>query len=287
MTGAQSFEQLKARMETLADPEGDLRVLAFEAVQTLAQEFDITPRVVHRQALQASILPRRYLRNFGTLGWEGQLALLESTAAVIGLGGLGGSVVEGLARAGIGCLVLVDGDVFVDHNLNRQLLSQEALLGRSKTEAARARVAAINSAVDVIVFQEMARAERLPEILRGVDVVVDALDRLPTRLTLQDAASEAGIPLVHGAIAGWTGQVMTVLPGDPGLRALYGEEVPAQGAEVQLGCPAATPMMIAAWQVQEVVKLLTGQGKILRHQLLFLDAEMATLDLLQVGGGPS
>jgi len=157
-------------------------------------------------------------------------------------------------------------------------------LGRSKTEAAQARVAAINGAVEVIAFGEMAGRERLPEILRGVDVVVDALDRLPSRITLQDAASEAGVPLVHGAIAGWTGQVMTVLPGDLGLRALYGEEVPAQGAEVELGCPAATPMMVAAWQIQEVVKLLTGLGTILRHRLLFMDAETATLELLQVGG---
>jgi molybdopterin/thiamine biosynthesis adenylyltransferase len=116
-----------------------------------------------------------------------------------------------------------------------------------------------------------------------VDVVVDALDRLPTRVTLQDAASETGIQLVHGAIAGWTGLVMTVLPGDPGLRALYGEEVPAQGAEVELGCPAATPMMVAACQVQQVVKLLAGQGEILHHQLLFVDVEMVTLDLLTVG----
>jgi len=284
MTDAQSLQQLEARMEALAEPEGDMRVLTFEAVQGLAREFGISPRTVHRQALQRRILPRRYLRNFGTLGWEGQLALLEGTVAVIGLGGLGGNVVEGLARAGIGCLVVVDGDVFVDHNLNRQLLSEEVRLGGSKVEAAQARVAAINCAVEVVAFPDMAGAERLPGILTGVDVVVDALDRLPSRLTLQDAASKAGIPLVHGAIAGWTGQVMTVLPGDLGLRALYGEEVPAQGAEVELGCPAATPMMVAAWQVQEVVKLLTGQGKILRHRLLFMDAEMGTVDFLKVGG---
>jgi molybdopterin/thiamine biosynthesis adenylyltransferase len=283
MADPQSLQQVEARMEALAESEGDIRVLPFEAVQTLAKEFGISPRTVHQQALQRRILPRRYLRNFGTLGWEGQIALLKSTAAVIGLGGLGGNVVEGLARAGIGCLVVVDGDVFTDHNLNRQLLSEEARLGGAKTEAARARVEAINGAVEVITCPEMAGAQRLADILRGVDVVVDALDRLPTRLILQDAASRAGIPLVHGAIAGWTGQVMTVLPGDLGLRALYGEEVPAQGAEVELGCPAATPMMVAAWQVQEVVKLLTGQGKILRHQLLFIDAEMASVDFLKVG----
>jgi len=284
MPEAHPFQELEARMEVLAESERDIEVLSFEAVQRLAQTFGLSPRSVHRQALRRRILPRRYLRNFGTLGWQGQLALLESTVAVVGLGGLGGNVVEGLARSGIGCLVLVDGDVFVDHNLNRQLLSEEARLGQPKTEAAQARVAAINSAVDAVPYPEMAGAERMRDILRGVAVVVDALDRLPDRLALQDAASEVGIPIVHGAIAGWMGQVMTVLPGDSGLRGLYGEEVPDQGAEVELGCPAATPMMVAAWQVQEVVKLLTGQGRLLRHRLLFMDAKMATVDLLTVGG---
>lgn len=284
MPEAPPFEELEARMEVLAETEGGIRVLTFEAVQRLAQGFGLSPRIVHRQALRRRILPRRYLRNFGTLGWQGQLALLESTVAVIGLGGLGGNVVEGLARAGVGCLVLVDGDAFVDHNFNRQVLSQEARLGRLKTEVAQARVAAINGAVEVIPYPERAGPERMRDILRGVAVVVDGLDRLPDRLALQDAASEVGIPMVHGAIAGWMGQVMTVLPGDTGLRGLYGQELPDQGAEVELGCPAATPMMVAGWQVQEVVKLLTGQGTLLRHRLLFMDAEMATVDLLAVGG---
>jgi molybdopterin/thiamine biosynthesis adenylyltransferase len=272
-------------MDALAELEGDVRVLSFQAVQSLWRDSGLSPRDLHREALQRHILPRRYLRNFGTLGWEGQLALLDSAVAVIGLGGLGGSVTEALARLGLGHLVLADGDVFVDHNLNRQILSAEAHLGQRKTEAAQARVAAINSAVEVDVYSEMVGVERLAEILRDVDAVVDALDRLPSRLALQDAAARVGIPMVHGAIAGWAGQVMTILPGDPGLRALYGQDVPEQGAEVELGCPAATPMMVAAWQVQEVVKLLTGQGRLLRHQLLFMDAEMGTVEFLRVGAG--
>jgi molybdopterin/thiamine biosynthesis adenylyltransferase len=272
-------------MDALSGSEGGLRALSFEALRELCRESGLPLGALHREALQRQILPRRYLRNFGTLGWEGQLALLNATVAVIGLGGLGGSVVEALARSGIGRLVLVDGDVFVDHNLNRQLLSSEDGLGHSKAESARTRVAAINSAVDVVVHQEMVGIERLLQILRGVDVVVDALDRLPSRLALQDAAAQVGVPMVHGAIAGWAGQVMTILPGDPGLRALYGEDVPEQGAEVEMGCPAATPMMVAAWQAQEIVKLITGQGRLLRHQLLFMDAEMGTVEFLRVGAG--
>jgi len=129
-----------------------------------------------------------------------------------------------------------------------------------------------------------ATRENLPGLLDGAEVVVDALDRLPSRLMLQEAAQEMGIPMVHGAIAGYLGQVMTVFPGDGGLRALYGGgSVPQQGIEVQLGCPAATPMMVAAWQVQEVIKILLGRGQLLRHKMLFMDAEAGAVEILEIG----
>ena len=115
--------------------------------------------------------------------------------------------------------------------------------------------------------------QNLDELLAGVDVVVDALDRLPIRLTLQCTAARLDLPMVHGAIAGTMGQVMTILPGDPGLRALYGEgPVPDQGAEAELGTPAPSPMMVAAWQVHETVKLLVGKGELLRGRMLLMDA---------------
>ena len=79
--------------------------------------------------------------------------------------------------------------------------------------------------------------------------------------------------MVHGAIAGTMGQVMTILPGDPGLKSLYGEgPVPEHGAEAELGTPAPSPMMVAAWQVHETVKLLVGKGELLRGRMLLMDA---------------
>jgi molybdopterin/thiamine biosynthesis adenylyltransferase len=126
--------------------------------------------------------------------------------------------------------------------------------------------------------------ENLRPLLADVEVVVDGLDRLPTRLMLQETAQALGIPMVHGAIAGYVGQVMTIFPGDEGLRALYSEEdVPQQGAEVQFGCPAATPMMTAAWQIQETLKILLKRGKLLRHKMLFMDAEMGVVEILKIG----
>ena len=275
---------LQARIRESAEAEDGIEAIALDRVRALAREFDVSPREVELAALEARVLPRRYLRSLGTVGWEGQANLLRSTVAVVGLGGLGGSVVEGLARMGVGRLIVVDGDVFLDHNLNRQVLSAEAGLGLLKAEVARARVAQINAAVEVIVHSEEATRENLPRLLEGAEVVVDALDRLPTRLMLQEVAQEMGIPMVHGAIAGYFGQVMTIFPGDEGLRALYGGgSVPQQGIEVQLGCPAATPMMVAAWQVQEVLKILLGRGQLLRHKMLFMDAEAGTVEFLEIG----
>jgi molybdopterin/thiamine biosynthesis adenylyltransferase len=242
-------------------------------VVRLAKEFGLPRREIEISAMESGVLPQRYLRNYGTLGIEGQLALARSHAAVIGLGGLGGFVVEGLSRMGIGRLTLVDGDVFFDHNLNRQLLSSEALLGTPKASAAAERVRQINGAIDVTAHAVYANEQNLDELLAGVDVVVDALDRLPIRLTLQSTAARLNLPMVHGAIAGTMGQVMTILPGDPGLRALYGEgPVPDQGAEAELGTPAPSPMMVAAWQVHETVKLLVGKGELLRGRMLLMDA---------------
>jgi molybdopterin/thiamine biosynthesis adenylyltransferase len=248
-------------------------VVSFEHVAKLAEEFGLKRREVEISALEIGVLPQRYLRNYGTVGTEGQLALARSHVAVVGLGGLGGYVVEGLARMGVGKLTLIDGDVFCDHNLNRQLLSSEALLGEPKAQAACERVRQINASIDAVGHAVYANEENLDDLLTGAQVVVDALDRLPARLTLQSAAARLGVPMVHGAIAGSMGQVMTILPGDAGLKALYGDgPIPDQGAEVELGTPAASPMMVAAWQVHETIKFLTGKGELLRGRMLLMDA---------------
>jgi len=279
--------KLRKRLQHLATvtpEEQGLPLLSLKAVRQVAQEFGLSPREVEIRALEERILPERYLRSLGTVGWEGQLRLLQASVAVVGLGGLGGNIVEGLARSGVGHLILIDPDTFVEHNLNRQIFSTEANLGTPKVKAARARVAEINSAVEVTSYAVEATAENLPRLLQGADVVVDALDRLPKRLVLQDAAQRLGIPMVHGAIGGMTGQVMTIFPGDEGLYALYGQgDVPERGIEAEQGCPTATPMMIAAWQVQEVLKILLGRGELLRHRMLMMDAEMGATDIILLG----
>lgn len=274
---------LQALIE-LSHQEDGLSVVPLQAVQQTATRFGLSHRQVELIAVENRLLPWRHSRNMGTVGWQGLAKLMRSTVGVVGLGGLGGYVVEGLARMGVGHLILIDGDVFVEHNLNRQLLSHEANLGQSKAESARERVAAVNSAVEVTVYHQFATRETLPVLLHGADVLVDCTDRLPIRFVLQDVVRDMDIPMVHGAIAGYVGQVMTILPGDEGLRALYGHgDVPERGVEVELGNPAATPMMVAAWEVQETVKLLLDHGELLRGRLLFMDAESGMVEIIKVG----
>jgi molybdopterin/thiamine biosynthesis adenylyltransferase len=276
--------RLRAAATSALGPDGqECRIVSLAAVQRIAQQTGVSRREVEVAALREHVLPARYGRSLGTVGWEGQIKLLESTVAVVGAGGLGGWIIEGLARMGVGRLIVIDGDVFVENNLNRQALCTEETLGRAKAEVAAERVAAVNAAVEVTVHARLATAENMPPLLQGAQVVVDALDSLPTRLLLQDACRALGVPLVHGAIAGYLGQVTTIFPGDAGLRALYGDVVPEQGIERQLGNPAGTPLMVAAWQVQETIKLLLGSGEPLRSRLLLLDAEAGTAEIVKLG----
>src|SRR3989339_294455 len=215
----------------------------------------------------------RYDRNFNTFSPEEQKKLGASTVAIIGLGGLGGGVCEMLARVGIGRLILVDGDVFEASNLNRQVLSEERLMGVPKAEAARDRVRAVNSGIEVIHRIEFLDEKTLYETIKGSDVVMDCLDSIDTRFKLQDAAKKAGVPLVSGAIAGVTGQVTTIFPEDKGYALIYGEKSRKQGkgVETKTGNIAYCALFTAALQSSECVKILLNRGEILRNKLLIAE----------------
>jgi len=279
-------EKLRQAMEACRRDHGAESPVSIglDDARLLSQRVGCSLREVEIAALKARVMPLRYRRNLGTVGWEGQIRLLESCVAVIGVGGLGGWVAEGLARMGVGRLILIDGDRFQEDNLNRQLGCTEATLGRPKVEALAERLAEVNSAVEVEPRACFVTETSAPELLLGAEVAVDALDSLPARFVLHSAAAELELPVVHGAIGGYTGQVMTIFPGDAGLRALYGDrEVPERGVETELGNPSATPMMVSAWQIHEVVKILLGRGELLRHRLLLLDAEAGEVTEIKLG----
>ena len=214
----------------------------------------------------------RYLRNHDAISEAEQVILAQKRVLVVGCGGLGGYAIECLARIGVGHLRVVDGDVFDETNLNRQLLSSSMNLGRPKTLAAQQRVMAVNPLVEVEAFQTLLTDENAVPLLDGCDVAVDALDNIPSRLVLQQAAKTAGIPLVHGAVAGWIGQVCVVQPGQDLLNSLYPASTDTQGEEQETGTLSFTAALTASWQAAETVKLLLGKPG--------LDGEILELDLL-------
>lgn len=234
------------------------------------------------EMLERGEVPERYLRNMGTLGIDGQIRLLKTRVLVVGAGGLGGTVIELLARLGAGFIRVVDGDTFAEHNLNRQLLSNEKNIGFLKAVEAAVRVASINSDVMVESVVEMLDPYNVDQLLKGIDIAVDALDNVESRLILSKAAQRTGIPLIHGAIAGFSGQVMTVLPNSKGLETIYSNNTVKHGIERGLGNPAATPALIAALQVQEVVKVITGKGKVLSNELLQVNTECNCFDVIEL-----
>lgn len=263
--------------------------LSLRDVAEIAAAAGATRREVEIRALSGGVVPQRYLRTIGTLGIDGQLKLRRARAAVVGAGGLGGVLVEILARLGIGALTVIDADTFTEDNLNRQLLSSEANIGEGKAAAAAERAARINSAVEVSPRRAFVDDTNADSLLAGCDLVIDALDHIPSRLVLQRAAARLKVPFIHGAIAGFAGEVMTVLPGDPGLEALYGEAggAPEKGIEVALGTPPPTPVTVAAIEAAEAVKAVTGVGELIRNRVLFIDLATggcSSLDLAPRGG---
>ncbi len=234
-------------------------------------KFEISFSQVEEVALSLGLMPSRYQRNRSTITTEDQLHFFKSKVAIVGCGGLGGYVIEELARLGVGNLTVIDPDVFEEHNLNRQLLATHMSLGKPKVESAVDRVRQINPAVTVIPLASAFTAMNGPDMLRGVDVVVDALDSISTRLELSDACSELGIPLVHGTIAGWYGQVTTQLPGDNTLHVMYDRCNDDKGIERILGNLAFTPAITASFEVAEVCKVLLNRGTPLSRRILHID----------------
>lgn len=226
----------------------------------------------------------RYSRNVKTLSKEENDRLKEFKVCVVGCGGLGGYVIEMLGRIGVGSITAVDGDVFEESNLNRQILSSSESLGLSKALVAKLRMEKVNPLIKVEPVQAMLTEENSLDILKNHHVVVDALDSIPTRLMLQDSCKKLNIPMIHGAIAGWYGQVTTIFPGDDTLNKIYNKDKnEAKGIEKEMGNPSFTPALTASIEVSEAIKLLLGRGELLRKKILFIDLLSSEYDIVPIG----
>ncbi len=212
----------------------------------------------------------RYKRN-GIITSEQQAELATKKVAVIGCGGLGGYVIEMLARLGVGKLVVCDGDVFDESNLNRQILCTAKNLGENKADEARLRACNINSDIEVIPISKPLKPDIAYALMvyHNPDVVIDAVDSPATKIMLEQTCEKIGIPFIHGAINGWFGQVATVMPGDKTVSKIYGENNIT--SDDTLGNPSFTPASIASIQVSEALKVLLEIGEPLQSKVMMVD----------------
>ena len=223
----------------------------------------------------------RYLRNKSTISLDEQAVLKASTVAIVGLGGLGGWASEYCARLGIGTLLLIDYDCIETSNLNRQIYATEASIGQSKTDAAFERLHNVNSEVVCRIEKQRLSDENALELLKGADIVIDALDSVPTRRILFKACRTLNIPCVHGSIGSWFGQVLLVDPKSNVMDHLFRNNS-EKGIEQNLGNPVFTAACIASLQVAETCKYLLHKEGGLKGRLLSIDLlnmEFISIDL--------
>jgi molybdopterin/thiamine biosynthesis adenylyltransferase len=226
---------------------------------------------------------KRYLRNMNALSIEDIDKLHDSKVCVIGCGGLGGYIIEMLGRIGVGYITAIDGDVFDETNLNRQLISHTKNIGMGKSEEARKRMRLVNPHIHIEAVKAMVDESNAITLIKGHDVVIDALDSIKTRLIVQSASSELNIPMVHGAIGGFYGQATTIFPSDNTLDFIYPKNRDGEkGIEKELGNPSFMPPLIASIEVAEVIKILINRGDLLRKKILFIDVLNNSFDLVDL-----
>ena len=210
----------------------------------------------------------RYLRNIPALTEEECRLLCHKRVLIVGCGGLGGNLISIFSRIGVGNLRIVDGDVFEATNLNRQLFSEIPVLGQNKARVAADRVVRINPEITVEAVEAFLTEENAAALLRGCDIVVDALDNIPGRRLLAAACGKAGLPLVYGAIAGWVAQWGLSLPGDRLVEKLYPEDTVVRDKSVLSFTPALCASMQAALCIQYLVGRPVETGRIYYFDLL-------------------
>jgi sulfur-carrier protein adenylyltransferase/sulfurtransferase len=225
------------------------------------------------------------------VGEEGQLRLLESRILLIGAGGLGSPASLYLAAAGVGTLGIVDDDAVDATNLQRQIVHSTERLGESKAESAKRTIEALNPDVTVETFRERLTSENVDRILgAGWDVIVDGADNFPTRYLLNDASVWHDIPVVHGSIYRFEGQVTVFKPGEgPCYRCLFPQPPPPELAPscAEGGVLGVLPGVVGSIQATEALKIALGIGEPLIGRLLLYDALAASFSEVTLRRDPA
>jgi len=223
-------------------------------------------------------MEERFIRNIGAITAHEQELLNKKKAAIAGCGGLGCYAAEFLARLGVGHFTLIDGDVFAASNLNRQLYSLEANIGRKKASEAKKRLLKIITSLSVEAADTLIDEKNAEDLLKGHDIIIDALDNVKTRLIIEKAASSLGIPLIHGAVEEWGAQVCVVFPGELTLSMLYSGSYESKKPSVL----SFTPAFCASLQASEAVKVLLKKKNILRKKFLTVSLKDNSFNIIDL-----
>ncbi len=258
-----------------------LEELGYEHVTSLAGGFTEWKRNGFPTELPQSLDAEkraRYSRHLliPEVGVEGQLKLLQSRVLLIGAGGLGSPASLYLTAAGVGTIGIVDDDRVDASNLQRQIAHSTETLGEWKADSAKRTLEALNPDVNVITYKERLTSENVDRILAdGWDVIVDGADNFPTRYLVNDASVFHDIPVVHGSIYRFEGQVTVFKPHEgPCYRCLFPQPPPPELAPscAEGGVLGVLPGIIGSLQASEALKLALGIGVSLSGRLLLFDA---------------
>jgi molybdopterin-synthase adenylyltransferase len=229
---------------------------------------------------------QRYSRQImlDEIGFVGLEKLRKAKVCVVGVGGIGNPVVTQLTAMGIGKLKIVDRDIIEISNLHRQHLYTEEDIGRVKVEAAKARLEQINSSVQIEALPNSVTKYTAENIVKGFDIVVDALDSIDARYALNDACIKLNIPLIYAGALGMLGSICTIIPNKTAcLRcifpALAEDDMPTCSTE---GVHPSILYLVGGIQVSEVVKIILGERPTLENKLLYIDLNDLSLEKVPV-----
>lgn len=218
----------------------------------------------------------RYKRNYSSISKKEQNIIKNTKVAIVGLGGLGGYVLENLVRLGVVDFHIIDSDVFEVSNLNRQLLATEKNIGESKAEEAYDRIIKINSNAKVKIFKSIL-LENSYHMLEGVNIVFDCLDSIKSRLDLENLCDSMDLPLIHGAIGGFYGQVAISRKNNRIFKKIYKE---IKTADESLGNLPMTCMIVASIQVNLFLRFLFE--KEFKNKLILIDVKQMEIDKIDI-----
>ncbi|HOO72718.1 MAG TPA: HesA/MoeB/ThiF family protein [Spirochaetota bacterium] len=227
----------------------------------------------------------RYQRQTAIQGWDEsvQLKLKHSRVFIAGAGGLGSPVLYYLAAAGIGTIALCDHDRVDLSNLNRQILHTSDDVGKLKVVSARESIQALNPDITLELMPERVESEKIIEVVKDVDLVVDCLDSFSSRLYLNSLCIELNKPMIHAGISEYHGQVTFIhVPETPCLECF----IPSSRDTGPVPVLGATAGIVGSIQALEAVKYLAGSKDLLKNVILFIDGQSMSFTRIAVSRNP-